>query len=242
MEQEPLTSSQTAGNKLVPIVTSSALIAALVAGGGVYAYEKSQRDTAQANLQSQIDSLKMQVATKASSSPIATASPLATATPSATSSPSATADPTAGWKTYTEQSAGITFKYPSDLTAGSESSYVNSGIAPLKGVAVTTANIQGKNTDTMIVEVDNLPFKKENISGVYFKNGEGTTPVTLAGRTAYKYQQGDAGLSETDYAFPSKDSSKIVTIRVQVDHDIAGQQVTITPKLDTIIGTLAYLP
>ena len=104
---------QQAKSNLVPTVIAGIVIASIV-GGGVYAYEKSQNDTKQADLQSQIDSLKMQIATKPSTTPppVATASPLTSATPTP-----ATADLTANWKVYTLDEARISFRYPADWGA-----------------------------------------------------------------------------------------------------------------------------
>lgn len=66
-----------------PVVLVVALITALVAGGGVYAYQRSQNATTVDNLQAQIDSLKIQLA----ASPTPTATPTTTA--GASPSPSA---------------------------------------------------------------------------------------------------------------------------------------------------------
>ena len=45
-------------NKLILTIIAAGLIAALVAGGGAYAYEKSQADATQKDLQAQVNSLK----------------------------------------------------------------------------------------------------------------------------------------------------------------------------------------
>ena len=63
MEPEPLTSSQTVSNKLVPIVVSSVLITALIVGGGVYAYQKNQSGKTQSYLQSQVSVVNALLAT-----------------------------------------------------------------------------------------------------------------------------------------------------------------------------------
>jgi hypothetical protein len=67
------------------MVVAGVVVAALVAGGGVFAYEKKQQNDSNKDLQAQIDTLKAQLA----------ASPTPTATASATASPSATPTPTA---------------------------------------------------------------------------------------------------------------------------------------------------
>ena len=95
MEQEPLSTAASSSSKLVPIVTASVLIAALVTGSAVYAYEHLQQAKSQQDLQSQIDSFNSQLATakQINATPIASA----TADLIALSTP----DPTAGWQTYT---------------------------------------------------------------------------------------------------------------------------------------------
>jgi hypothetical protein len=76
--------------KTWPATLAAILIAALVFGGGVYAYEKKQQTTATQDLQLQINSLKAELA---AGTPAPTATPLATAKPTATAT--ATPSPTA---------------------------------------------------------------------------------------------------------------------------------------------------
>ena len=113
--------TQQSSSKLMPVVIAGVVLAALVGGGSVYAYEKGQNDTKQANLQSQIDSLNSQLrVTKSISSPtpIAEVSPVVSASPSsqplAQPTPTAMPDPTASWKTATLLREQLSFKYPSN--------------------------------------------------------------------------------------------------------------------------------
>lgn len=94
----------------------TALVTALVAGGGVYAYTRHQNTTDQQNLQAQIDSLKSQLAS-ASPTPTATATPTASATPSA--SPTATSTSCANHLSAVLESgsgAAGTYYYTATLT------------------------------------------------------------------------------------------------------------------------------
>lgn len=104
MEQESSVKPPVTFSKLIPII-GDVVVAALAAGGGVYAYEKILNNTTQATLKSQIESLKMQVLAKhtLTASPIPTTSLLATASPTSV-------DPTANWKTYTDTNTGLSFK------------------------------------------------------------------------------------------------------------------------------------
>lgn len=79
----------------VPIIVGSALIAALMAGGGVYAYEKNQNDTKQADLQSQINALSNKVVTsQTTSTPTPKAAVQVSATPFQQTTPSPTSTQT----------------------------------------------------------------------------------------------------------------------------------------------------
>lgn len=75
--------------KLWPTLTACVVATALIVGGGVYLYQKHQQDTANQDLQAQIDSLKSQLAAQATPTP--TATPVASPTPTgATPTPTAT--------------------------------------------------------------------------------------------------------------------------------------------------------
>jgi len=80
----PSLQSQRRGS-VMPTVTV-AILAALVAGGAAYAYERHQRTVSEKNLQSQIDTLRSQLASTPTPTPVATVTP--TTSPSATASPS----------------------------------------------------------------------------------------------------------------------------------------------------------
>lgn len=89
-------------NPLIYMI-AGVLIAALAAGGGVYAYQKQQSDTKTADLQAQIDTLTTQLnlakaspvatVTPVGTTPVSTATPKTTATPVATATPASTATP-----------------------------------------------------------------------------------------------------------------------------------------------------
>lgn len=108
-----------AKKSIVPAIVSAVIVSALVAGGGAYAYERSQQTKQSQDLQSQIDSLKAQLATAQKATPAPTIAPVATTTPTATANPTPTptADATAGWKTYSDTSSGASFKYPTTWSA-----------------------------------------------------------------------------------------------------------------------------
>lgn len=86
------------------LITGIVVLVALLVGGGVYLYEKHQQTLGTQNLQAQLDSLTSQLATKTTPTPVATASTAATPVP--------TADPTTTWKTYSDTTYKVSFKYP----------------------------------------------------------------------------------------------------------------------------------
>lgn len=142
---------------------SGVLIAALVAGGGVYAYQKQQNDGKVADLQAQIDTLSAEVKV-AKATPTTTATPVATATPAAvaTSTPVATATPTATpalvstaqWKTIQNSKYKYSVKYPLDWTAQESSG----GSLLLKPATASTAMIT-INQVTRSNDLQGKPFE-----------------------------------------------------------------------------------
>lgn len=147
----------------VPVIVGSVLIAALVVGGGVYAYEKNQNNTAQADLRSQIDSLNNRLAVSpapASPTHAALATPLASTIPSAiaTSSPAAISSSlsTATWKTYTNKQYGYSVKYPTDWVVQELSNGSGAGFRPsnLQNDAITIGQVQRSDN------YSSIPFEK----------------------------------------------------------------------------------
>lgn len=108
-----------------------------VAGGSVsYAYlNKAHNDEKQA-LEDQIDDLETQITKLHSESRV---TPTPTASP-ATTSPS---DPTAGWKTYTDDIAGITIKYPTSY--GTATSTTSGDLAATTGTGSHVVNFSGNS-------------------------------------------------------------------------------------------------
>ena len=97
----------------VPAIVASVLIAGLVAGGGVYTYERTKQTKANDELQAQINTLKNQVAVQqATSTPSPTPPAQATATP--------VVDKYADWHTYENAAHGYSIKYPSDWAESNE--------------------------------------------------------------------------------------------------------------------------
>ena len=101
--------------RLVPSITIAILTLALVAGGGIYAYQKSQSDITKKDLQSQIDSLKNQVTE--SKKVFATSTPIDVSSPSPVAIATTTTDTTSVLKTYSNTSLGFSLKYPSTMNA-----------------------------------------------------------------------------------------------------------------------------
>ena len=81
------------GKKSIVIGIMYAVLAAIVAGGAVYAIERNRNASEHKKLQTQVETLKSQVATLPTVSPtplvLSSATPLASATPAATSIPTA---------------------------------------------------------------------------------------------------------------------------------------------------------
>jgi hypothetical protein len=98
---EPVAPVEVPRNPFIPII-ATALIAALVAGGAVYLWQRNENQKAKTDLEAQISKLRADLG--AVPTPTPTVSPTATATP--------TASPTADWKTYTNATYGFTFQYP----------------------------------------------------------------------------------------------------------------------------------
>lgn len=94
-------------NNTAFIVVLSVIIAALLAGGGVYAYQKNQSNKTQSDLQSQIDTLKTQV--DAAKTSVATPMP----SPIAAVQPTSTPDSTGQTKTDIEQAQEVVQKFVS---------------------------------------------------------------------------------------------------------------------------------
>ena len=160
------------------IMASAIVVSALVAGGGVYAYQKSQADTTQKDLQAQIDSLKSHVAE--SKSVMATATPVPSAMASATVTTSTKA-------VYSNTKYGYSFEYPSNslqLTAGAgntgdlvitptaegvnvskKGDSVGNGVfyVSIPGIQLTPASIRGQFGAT---KAENLSVTATTIGGV----------------------------------------------------------------------------
>ena len=98
--------SQVKSKNMALVVVSSVLIAASIAGGSVYAYQKNQNDQQQANLQNQIDSLNTRIAAQART-PIVTS--MTTPTPTPLGQPTTTP---ITLQTYTSTANHFTFTYP----------------------------------------------------------------------------------------------------------------------------------
>lgn len=94
--------------KTVWIVLISFVATAVIVGGGTYYLVNTKAKTDKDALQSQITDLNKKVADTEKSLADVQAT---TSTPTTT-----TADPTASWKTYTNSTYGINFKYPKDWT------------------------------------------------------------------------------------------------------------------------------
>jgi outer membrane murein-binding lipoprotein Lpp len=142
-------------NRIVPAVTAAVLVSALVAGSGVYAYQRRQADSQKNDLQAQIDTLKNQV--EESKAVMATSTPLPTAMASATPTSSPASDATANWKTYRNNELGFTIKHPSNLEVKffSDSNTVSfseaGGSRP--GVIAVSVNSSTKTLDQFLADL-----------------------------------------------------------------------------------------
>ncbi len=171
--------------------------------------------------------------TQLTATPVAqvSATPTAKTTPTPTASTTTTPDPTADWKTYVDSTTGLSFKYPQQLTEKD----VTTSIKYSKSIAFLSGRT---DSDSLHYLVEDRLFKKENINGVYFSNGEEVKSTTVAGRTAYYYAEGDAGVSSTTYAISSKDSTKIVRFVITTDETSTNKIVT--PAIQAILATIKY--
>ena len=156
MEKEPLIALQSTDIKLVPIVVSGVLVAELIAGGGVYAYQKSQNDKQEASLHSQIDILNSQLISSKqvgeSATPGVTVSPIATVTPIL--QPSAAPDATANWQTYNNSSIGLSFKYPQGYFVESQSGLKGNYLRVSNHSSTEKYNITNTPKDLIAIDIN----------------------------------------------------------------------------------------
>ena len=87
----------------ITAIVISAVLAAIVFGGGVYAFQSNKAKNEQEELKSQIATLETEKANLEKQ-----------VAGSTTNSATITADPIADWKTYKSEEYGFTFKYPKD--------------------------------------------------------------------------------------------------------------------------------
>jgi hypothetical protein len=169
---------------LVPVVVSSVLISALIAGGGIYVYLKSISDKNQTDLQNQINILKAQV----SASNAVTTTPTATAT----ATPTASAQATANWKTYTSNTYGLTIKYPNDWVTLDYSLYNKASIIGLASPtsAAYLVNTQGKADDSSSL-LYYLKTEKSKDQGN--SNVQDYAAIKIGQYDGYKVQQPNIG-------------------------------------------------
>lgn len=111
--EQPLRTMRNNGIKLVPEIIASVLITTLIAGGGVYTYQKSQQTKSESDLQTQISNLKQQAQADI------TIVPSPTATPDQTSSTSAAVTFDAGSFSFTfSDEYTVVEERPQTSTAG----------------------------------------------------------------------------------------------------------------------------
>lgn len=96
----------------ITAIVISAVLAAVIFGGGVYAYQSNQAKKDKDALKSQITALETEKANLEKQ--VADSTTNTTTTTQSSTSTTTTTDETANWKTYTSASLGISFKYPSD--------------------------------------------------------------------------------------------------------------------------------
>lgn len=87
MEELPEAQSKSTSKKAILLIVAIALVSAIIAGGVVYAYQKNQKEKQTADLQEQLDELKVQVA-RNSVAPTPSPSATPTLAPSITPTPS----------------------------------------------------------------------------------------------------------------------------------------------------------
>lgn len=160
----------------VGMVVGIAVLVALVFGGGAYAYVNNKATKEKNDLNAQITDLQKQVAT---SGTIA-----ATTTPSSsTSTPASATDKTAGWKTYTNNDYGYSFKYPADWSAQQSSSQTSTNCKTI----CASASFSGSNSFwTQVTDLDEFASSIQN--GTF-------TDKSLLGYV--RYSQSKDGLTET---------------------------------------------
>ena len=97
----------------VSAIIISAVLAVVVFGGGVYAYQSNQAKKDKDALKSQITALETEKANLEKQ----VADSVATTTTTATTAPVTATDETANWKTYENKTIGFSFKYPTTWKA-----------------------------------------------------------------------------------------------------------------------------
>jgi len=94
------------GSKHIWITITAVIVAAIIVGGGVYAWQRSSMQSTEKSLQQQITNLQSQIEN------LQQTTPPVVITPKTTQEPTQPIDETANWQAYENKEVGFSFKYP----------------------------------------------------------------------------------------------------------------------------------
>lgn len=106
MDDIQVDQSTSSSKRTASLVVASILVAGAISGAGAYAYQKNEQSKSERELQSQIESLKNDLATAKEL--------VASPTPIVGASPSPAVDVYANWKTFSNSGHGYALKYPKE--------------------------------------------------------------------------------------------------------------------------------
>lgn len=180
----------------VGVIIISAVLAAVVFGGGVYAYQSNKANKDQEALKSQITALETE---KANLEKQVADSTTATAT---TTTPATTTDETANWKTYENTANFYSFKYPDSTTLNS---WTGQGDDSSITADAATIHAYELGKTGYIVEISDLSTN-QTITDYISSNWKDKTmaEVVVAGTNGYKVEVGSV-----DYYYVEKNGKKI---------------------------------
>lgn len=165
-------------------------------------------------------------------------------------------DEVAQWPVYTDEEAGITFRYPPHF-------HINEGagcgqycgrfdgttidtIETTEGIYRAVSFGEKQGTDRFIVRVFNEPFNRRHVTAVGHLNlfdqwqvtWKDAKKITLDGKQGYHIHWRDPECEFEHYAFPDKTGQKIVKFSFSACTD---SQILVRPYKEAILSTVEFI-